>query len=166
MASTIIHLSKKKTLQRLSEFVPWLIGLVVACPLLVSALAHLQNPYRFLDAIYNYQLVPRTVAELLAEFLPFLHLTIALCLIAGIARAAAFGVGSVLFLTYTCAQLAVLMRRMTVDCGCWGPTATARPVGASSVSLALGAFVVCFLGWWLTPRTDALSPQVAGSASR
>src|SRR5690242_9041264 len=86
--------------QSWSSAIAWVIGLAVSYLLLLSAIAHLNNPYVFLASVYEYRLVPRIGTEVLAMLLPFLHITIALCLIAGHRPSTMFTAASALFATY------------------------------------------------------------------
>jgi methylamine utilization protein MauE len=162
MSAHVQHLLRRPTSGRLMVLTAWLAGLLVACALLTSAYAHLQNPYRFLEAIYGYRLLPRAVAELLAAVLPFLHITLALCLIAGYWLTAAFRIGTVLFLVYMLAQTSVLARQMRADCGCFGSSATSRPIGLGSVMLAAGILLCCLLGLWYSRQNESSSRSVHG----
>ncbi len=90
--------------------------------------------------------MPRIGAELLAGVLPFLHLAIAAQMI--VSRSpAVFRLGLLLFLIYAAAQATVLWRGLGVSCGCLGPYMGSRPVGASSLALALCGAGLCLLGW-------------------
>lgn len=131
--------------------ISWLVGLVVAYVLLMSAIPHIRNPYAFLATVRSYGLLPRRGAETVALVLPFLHLTVALCLIGRQAQAAAFRVGAALFATYAGAQATTLARGMKLDCGCFagfGAQEAPRLIGAGSISLAAGLSLVCLLGCW------------------
>ena len=77
----------------------WIIGIFVAYLLLSSAIAHLKNPYRFLASIYEYRIFPRWCAEALAVILPFMHIAIAISLIASYEQMSTFAIG---FLSLFC----------------------------------------------------------------
>lgn len=151
--------SGRRVTDGLPRLAGWVAGIFVACLLLSSAIAHLSNPYRFLDAIHGYRLVPRLLAELLTALLPFMHLTIAMLLIAGFARRAAFRVGFMLFLLYAVAQTATLLRGLEVGCGCFGPAKSMAPIGPRTIALAVVGLTMCLLGGWIErggdrPRTS------------
>jgi hypothetical protein len=146
--------------------VVWLTGLLVAYLLLASSIAHLGNPYQFLAAIRAYQLIPtlpQTGAELVAIFLPFLHVTLAICLIGRVAQRSAFAVGFLMFLVYTIAQSSVYARGIKVGCGCFGPSE--ELIGVKSIGLAAASCAVCLFGWWMSRDREPLtSPQQATGA--
>lgn len=137
----------KNVVHRCSNSIGWLVGLAIGYLLLRSAIAHLNNPYRFLATILSYQLVSRVAAEVLAAVLPFVDLVIAICLISTTYRRSGFLAGSVLFLIYSAAQSSVYFRGMKVDCGCFGLSSSGS-VNVDSIGLASCACIACFLGWW------------------
>jgi hypothetical protein len=143
-------------------------SLAVAFVLLVAAITHLGNPYQFLASIRQYQLLPERAAEAAAVVLPFLHVTLALSLIARYAQVAAFRIGTYLFAIYTVAQISALVRGLKVGCGCFGPSEDL--IGPKSIALATGMCLACGLGWWLSRsirpepgRFDQPDPLGAGS---
>ena len=133
----------------------WVAGLVVSYLLLLSAISHLNNPYRFLESIYEYRLLPRYGAEFVAVVLPFLHIAISLCLIAGHEPASTFAVGCCLFLLYAGAQVFTLVQGIEVDCGCFGGIVAAESkslVGSKSIGLAAFSAFLCLFGWWASSK--------------
>jgi hypothetical protein len=127
------------------------IGLLVAYGLLASALAHLNNPYAFLASIYEYQLVPRWAAEILAATLPFLHIAIAFCLIGRYQQPKSFAVGGLLFTIYLCAQSTALIQGRDIGCGCFGFMSNRDEqelIGWKSTSIAGISAFACLVGWW------------------
>jgi hypothetical protein len=124
--------------------------LAVSYLLLLSAIAHLNNPYVFLASIYEYRLVPRIGVEVLAMLLPFLHITIALCLIAGHRPSTMFTAASALFATYAGAQVIALLRGMEIDCGCFKGFSGApaeHAIGWQTIGLALLGLLLSVVGW-------------------
>lgn len=127
--------------------VTWTTALFAAYFCLVSALGHLGNPYQFVAAIRAYQLIPiahQVGAEIVAIFLPFVHLTLAVCLITKYAQRSAFGVGFFLFFFYTLAQASVLARGLKAGCGCFGPSEDL--IGVKSIALSLTCSLGCYIG--------------------
>lgn len=133
------------------QIICWLTGLLIAYMLIISSMAHLGNPYQFLAAIRAYRLIPllpQTIAETAAVFLPFLHVTLAVCLITRYAQRSAFCVGFLLFLFYTIAQTTTYVRGIKVGCGCFGPSE--ELIGAKSIGLAATSCLVCLFGCWIS----------------
>lgn len=127
--------------------VSWASALFVSCLLVSSAITHLANPYAYLDAVERYRLLPIVFAEVLASFLPFVHIAVSVLLVAGQSRCAAFRAGSILFGIYTVAQVTVLARGMEIACGCFsGAASNMELIGTRSVALAVLALTACLLG--------------------
>jgi hypothetical protein len=159
--STTRHSARLQSYESRHPLASWLSGLVIAYLLLISAIAHIGNPYQFLAAIRSYQLsplVPELGMELAAIVLPFLHLALALCLITGHAQREALRISGLLFLFYAIIQTTAWARGLQVNCGCFGPSE--ELIGIKSIGLALGASLICLFGWWVSqPRSHTFVPQ-------
>ena len=77
-------------------------------------------PQEFAVAIYNYQLLPDYVINLLAIFLPWLEVLIAASLVIGIYTRGAALLSSLLFLIFATALTINLVRGLDISCGCFG----------------------------------------------
>ena len=149
--------------------VNWLFALGVAYLLLMSAISHINNPYVFLDTVLSYQLLPLTAAEAVAAFLPFLHITLSICLITEDARRSAFGVCVFLFAVYATAQSLTLLQGLKVDCGCFSGFGVAEEddtIGAYSIGMSLGCALLSVLGVWATRATKSAGISNNPSAAR
>ena len=78
------------------------------------------DPGDFALAIYNYQLLPDGTINLLAIFLPWLEVFIALSLVTGIFTRGASLISALLFLTFATALTINLVRGLDISCGCFG----------------------------------------------
>jgi uncharacterized membrane protein YphA (DoxX/SURF4 family) len=78
------------------------------------------NPQEFAVAIYNYQLLPDCVINLLAIFLPWLEVIIAISLVIGIYARGAALISALLFLIFATALTINLARGLDISCGCFG----------------------------------------------
>ncbi len=77
---------KANTLSRLrlrSGFTA-LVRLGLGCMFLYSSLPKIRQPYDFLSAVYNYELVGPKLGLLVAMVLPWLELLVGICLVGGI----------------------------------------------------------------------------------
>jgi hypothetical protein len=124
---------------RRAQHVRTLARIVVATMLGVSAYWKLARPGAFLQAVVEYQLLPFPIALLFASWLPWLEATVALALLTRWHRGAAM-VALVLGLIFVLAQSSVLVRGLSVSCGCFGPTD--ERVGAVSLIRSV-VFAVC-----------------------
>jgi hypothetical protein len=131
---------------RLAHLVTTLARIVVATMLGVSAYWKIIRPGAFLEAVVEYQLVPFSLALVVASWLPWLELVVALALTTRWYRGAAM-IALVLGVTFVLAQSSVLVRGLSVPCGCFGPTD--ERVGA----LSLIRSMLFLVGAWLAFRS-------------
>jgi putative oxidoreductase len=131
----------------------WLCAGVVGLPLAASALTHLDNPYHFLSVIYGYRILPREVGPWVAALLPYFQLMIALFLFGGVsAWRAAFAWASLLFAAFTGILIATKIRGLNIDCGCFGSTSIADPIGPWTIARTAGLFLISMVGVYLSRR--------------
>jgi hypothetical protein len=124
------------------------IAIVMALVLLRSAFAHLGNPYYFLSTVYSYELTGIQSGKWIALALPFVQMTVAVCLLARWWVPAAYALGFFLFAMFLGAQLLVMSRGLQIDCGCFGAS-QALIVGRATIFEA-GIFAVVSLFGWLS----------------
>jgi hypothetical protein len=85
-----------------------------------AAIEKIIDPKEFAIAIYNYQLLPDRLVNLLAVMLPWLEVFVAACLICGIYVRGAALLSSLLFLAFSSALTISLIRGLDISCGCFG----------------------------------------------
>lgn len=116
--------------------------IAISCILLgFSGFAHLVNPSKFAISIGLYQLVHASSAYWIVLFLPPLQLAIAIAMLFERYRAAATFMAVALFGVFACSQWSVLVRGMTIDCGCFGSLSTVvsfRSASAISILFLIG----------------------------
>ena len=137
----------------------WLAALAIAYLLALSGVSHLNNPYQFLAAIYEYRLLPGGLAKAAAFVLPFVHLALACTLVVRQVPQVFLLSGS-LFTLYTLAQILAWSRGLNIDCGCFGgiqPTTETPSIGAKSIGLAVVSAGVSVVGFWAAVRTRQLA---------
>jgi dolichol-phosphate mannosyltransferase len=121
-----------------------------AVVLWISGAQHLANKYYFFGTILDYQLVTPTFAALTASVLPLLHLMLAALLIApGVRSKTPFLSVALLALVFIAVQATVLVRGISVDCGCFGAMSN-RPVGGASLATAASLALAGLAGAGLT----------------
>lgn len=99
------------------------------------------HPAAFADAVYNYQILPDSLINLTAVFLPWLELILGACLIAGVWLPGAALIANLLLITFTGALLFNLARGLDIHCGCF---TTSTEAGASNAWYIFRDFL--FLG--------------------
>jgi uncharacterized membrane protein YphA (DoxX/SURF4 family) len=94
--------------------------LVTAGLFIWAASVKLANPVKFLFSIKGFEVLPEHMLEPLTFMVPWIELVCAAALLLGFwARPAAIVIGGML-LVFVGAILSVLIRGMSVDCGCFG----------------------------------------------
>jgi hypothetical protein len=85
-----------------------------------SGWAKAQAPFDFLGDIYSYQIAGAKMGVLIAMIIPFLELLVGVCLLLRIAVSGSLIVAVLLCSIFSLAQASVLLRGLSIDCGCFG----------------------------------------------
>ena len=93
---------------------------ILAFVFLLSASIHLSNPYEFMSAIYGYRIGNESVGEAAALAIPFLLAGVGGALLFGVAIEGAFATAIGLLIVFLAAQISVISRGISADCGCFG----------------------------------------------
>lgn len=118
------------------------------------AIPKIQNPYAFLDELYAYQLVSAPVGIVIAVILPYLEMTIACCLFAGVALRGTFalvtalGIFSVFFQSYS------LSRGLEIDCRDFSVFGGGEQINYWTITLTLILTAASVIGFVLFHRTN------------
>jgi putative oxidoreductase len=139
------EITKSNRMQIAASRLTTVLAIVVGIVFLRSSVPHLLNQYDFLDSVLNYKMLPISVAEFTASWLPWMQIVLASCLIFAVFRRAAWSFSIVLFVGFFVAQLSVLVRGLEIDCGCFGKSDT--PISIVSVSLVLGLAFISIIGY-------------------
>lgn len=101
---------------------PWLtvrVQIALGALFVAAALPKIVDPPAFAHMIYNYELVPGSLLNLMALFMPWLELLCGLALILGIWRRTAAVMVGALLLVFMVAIGINLVRDNAVNCGCF-----------------------------------------------
>lgn len=123
----------------------FLLRVAVSSLLLYSSAMHINNPYRFLEDVLGYQILPRMPALLVASFLPFLQANIAIGLLVERFWNSCFLLSAFLMCVFFVAQCSALFRQLEVACGCWGAAPTTVSPLSAGFTLIVG--IICFIGF-------------------
>lgn len=83
-----------------------------------NSLSKLQQPYDFLSAVYNYELVGPQLGLCVAAVVPWLELATGICLVLGIWDRGAWILAILLLSVFTAALYSVANRGLLIPCGC------------------------------------------------
>ena len=104
----------------LSFWVTGVFRLVLGGIFLVSGLAKIADPVRFLLTLREFRLLPGTMEVFLALYLPWLEFVLGLATILGILHRTSALLLAGLNGLFILALASVLLRGIEVDCGCFG----------------------------------------------
>jgi len=102
-----------------------LVRLIVGGIFLISGLAKIADPVRFLLTLREFQLLPNALESFLAVYLPWLEFLLGLCIVVGILHRTASLMIAGLNGAFIIAIGSVMARGIEVDCGCFGLLADA-----------------------------------------
>ncbi|HMP79345.1 MAG TPA: DUF1559 domain-containing protein [Pirellulaceae bacterium] len=115
--------------------------ILVGTVFVATAFFHISNPIEFMNAVLAYQIVFGNSAIVVAGIVPIAELIIGVWLIYGAASRMMSFLASVLTLIYVGAQASAIIRKLSIDCGCFGPLS--HQVGLASICIPLAMFLCC-----------------------
>ena len=123
----------------------WLCRIALAGVFLAASLPKIAHPHDFALAVYRYQLLPYSLVNILAVWMPWIELIAAVALLAPRMKDGAALVLGGLLAVFTVAIAVNLIRGIDMACGCFTVSETAERIGWWNVvrNLALLA-----LTWW------------------
>jgi len=99
------------------------------------------HPLDFAKAVYNYQILPDILVNLVALILPFLELFMGICLILGFWLPGATVISSGLMVVFISALVFNLFRGLDVHCGCFSTKGSGE--GAGILTVLRDVFFLC-----------------------
>jgi putative oxidoreductase len=112
--------------------------IVLGLVLVWAGSAKLLDTSGFAVSIARYQLVPDALAIIVASVLPMLEIMVGLCLLSATCLWPALLTTLLLTAVFTAAQASVVMRGLSISCGCFG---SESPVGWASILRTGGFFI-------------------------
>ena len=108
---------------------PWLtvrVQIALGVIFIAAALPKIADPPSFAHMIYNYRLVPGSLVNFSALFMPWLELLAGLALVFGIWKEAARNIIAALLIAFIIAITINLLRDNAIDCGCFDVSAAGK----------------------------------------
>jgi uncharacterized membrane protein YphA (DoxX/SURF4 family) len=87
---------------------------------IISGMDKIRQPYDFLIAFYQYQLLGPPIGRFVAMVLPYIELTVGLCLVGGLCVQGSLLLSAVLLVMFSVAIGTVLTRHLLINCACFG----------------------------------------------
>jgi hypothetical protein len=130
-----------------ARFIQFAISMVLAVAWFQSAAAHIGNPYYFLASVYKYQIVGPRIGYYIAMLLPGLQLVLSICLVSRLYVASALLGSAILLTLFTGVQYSALVRRININCGCFGP-GHSMAIGEGSLILVLTLSAMAYVAFF------------------
>jgi uncharacterized membrane protein YphA (DoxX/SURF4 family) len=134
---------------------------VVGALFIYAGFSKASDPGQFIRDIWNYQLLPESVAYWIAAYLPYLEIFAGIALITGFQRNGARLLVFGMLIVFVTMLISAWARGLDISCGCFGPTSADTRANypvllARNVLLAAG---LLFEAWaekkTLSPTTTA-----------
>jgi len=140
--------------------------IIVGSIFLVSGLAKIADPVRFLLTLREFQLLPGVLESFLAVYLPWLEFLLGLCVVLGILHRTSALMIACLNGFFIVAIGSVMARGIVVDCGCFGLLADVLHLPDMADGKAIIRNVVLMGMCLYVFRSEALTWTVEGYIAR
>jgi uncharacterized membrane protein YphA (DoxX/SURF4 family) len=155
---------------RLWDWIGLAARLLLAAVYFVSGFIKAANPAETRVAVKGYQLLPDSVAEMVAAVLPYLEIAVALILLVGLATRLGAALSALMMIAFLIGVISAAARGLSIDCGCFGGGG-AVAAGATEYTVEIlrdTGLLIVSLYLIVRPRTalsvDGWSRRRAGSA--
>ncbi len=102
------------------KVVGWALYAGVAFSFAYAGVAKVVDPEHFLSSLLTYEIFPYKLAVLVALFVPWLELVVALSLVTGVWRRVAAPLVGAMLATFIALIVQAGLRGLSIDCGCYG----------------------------------------------
>src|SRR4051812_44129394 len=107
-------MNRVRVIRWLGRLIQWGLGAMF----LYSSIPKIIAPADFLSSVYNYELLSPSLTLFVAIVLPWVEFLLGVCLLGGIILPGALVMCMVLFGVFVFAHASVLMRGLSIECGC------------------------------------------------
>ena len=128
-------------------------ALVLGAIFLYSTLIHLQNPFSFLRAVYQYDLVTVGVGFWVAVLIPWFQMTVGVSMLLAIMSSATRVYSVLLTGCFTVVHASAWARGIENDCGCFSPVDQVT-TGGKATALAAVLLAVSVVRLLVQPSDD------------
>lgn len=122
--------------------------LIAGGALLLAGFLKLRNPIVFMLSLQSFELLPASLVPFFSYFVPWLEVFCGVLLIYGAWSRAAAMVAVGLYGAFTLAIISVIVRGMSLDCGCFGDFFGPSKVGWFTVARNLVFIGASAMVWW------------------
>ena len=96
------------------------IRLILGTILILAAVGKIPEQARFVDIVTQYGLLPWSLARAYGSILPWLELTLGICLVLGFLTRLAAGTSILMIISFIVANGTAVYSRDVMECGCFG----------------------------------------------
>ena len=104
----------------MAPIVSFIFRIIVGSIFLISGLAKISDPVRFMSTLWNFRLFPEIIVPFTSIYLPWLEFILGLLIITGLLYRTGSLMLACLNIVFTLAILSVIIRGIEIDCGCFG----------------------------------------------
>lgn len=121
---------------RLWDLIGLVARLLLAAVYFVSGIIKAADPAETRVAVKGYQLLPDSVAEMVAAVLPYLEIAVALILLVGLATRLGAALSALMMVAFLIGVISAAARGLSIDCGCFGGGGAVAP-GATEYTVEI-----------------------------
>lgn len=147
--------------------VPWVLyhlaRLVLALVFIYAGAVKMQDVVAFAGHVAAYQILPYAMNYLVAATLPYVEFLAGFMLLLNARVRPALAVVGGMTLIFMAALIAVLVRGLEIDCGCFDPAGGREVTAGVALLRDVGLMALMMLAWWLRSR---LTARDAGRGTR
>lgn len=122
-----------------------------------SALTKFSEPYAFLDSIYRVQITNTEIGLLIACLLPWIEVTVSICLVSRLYLSGSFLLTLTLFGGFTIVQILVLVRGIEISSVFWGVPVLGGFTNYATVAFAAIVGILSCCGLFLALSSETKS---------
>lgn len=104
----------------MSERLSFIFRIILGGIFLISGLAKISDPVRFILTLREFRLFPEMIVPFTAVYLPWLEFILGLFILVGLMHRTASLILAFLIGSFTFSILSIIVRGIEVDCGCFG----------------------------------------------
>ena len=125
-----------------NDYLGFLVRLAVGLIFVYASIDKIAQPAQFARIVYNYQLLPGELINLMALVLPWIELTCGILLIFGIYKEGSIAVLNILVIVFAAAIGINVIRGVDLECGCFTVSSKTRTDTLGLLAKDLGLFVL------------------------
>lgn len=140
-----------------NKWVVFAFRIILGVVFLYASFDKIRDPESFASNIQNYQMIPYSLTNLFAIFLPWLELYVGACLILGVFVDGAILLSAGMMVMFITAISQAIARGLDIDCGCFKQAGSS--VGLDTLARDIVWLAMSVLVWKRDEKTLELFPK-------